>query len=146
MERVINIMLVEDDRIDQNAVKRELIKRKILYKLIIVTNTDDAIQWMRESSLELVSRPDIILLDLNTGGIDGFEFLAHLRIHPEWKKCKVFVLTGSDDPLARAKAVSFHVSGYIVKPLKLEQPSSADVFHLIVDIANLQQHSPSEQQ
>jgi DNA-binding response OmpR family regulator len=141
MERVINILLVENDRIDQNAVKRELTKRKVLHRLYIAESSEQALKWMHESSLEVVNKPHLILLDLQTGGVNGFELLSYLNRHSEWRNCKVFILSVADDPLTRMKTSEFNIAGYIVKPLRLERPSSADELHLIIDLTNIQNYS-----
>jgi len=40
--------------------------------------------------------PSLILLDLMMPDMDGFEFLAELRQHEEWKSIPVIVVTSKD--------------------------------------------------
>ncbi len=65
-------------------------------------------------------RPDIILLDINLPGIDGFEVLRRLRTFQETRDIPVLGLSAddSDEALAQAKAAGF--LHYIVKPLEKE--------------------------
>jgi CheY-like chemotaxis protein len=42
------------------------------------------------------ARPDAIVLDLMMPEMDGFEFLAELRRHPEWRRIPVLVVTAMD--------------------------------------------------
>ena len=50
------------------------------------------------AALECVAaqRPDVILLDLMMPEMDGFEFVAALRQHPEWRSIPVVVVTAKD--------------------------------------------------
>jgi CheY-like chemotaxis protein len=41
--------------------------------------------------------PDLVLLDISLPGMDGFEVLAWIRAHPEFKALQVFVWTDSGD-------------------------------------------------
>jgi CheY-like chemotaxis protein len=41
-------------------------------------------------------RPAVILLDLMMPEMDGFEFVAELRQHPEWRSIPVVVVTAKD--------------------------------------------------
>lgn len=135
MKRVINILLVEDDSLDQEEVKRALEKRNILCNLRIVNNGIDATRLVGEGDDE--SRPDIILLDLNMPKMDGFEVLANIRKNPVCKDVRVFILTTSEDQKDKTKAEALGISGFIVKPLKLERSSSIDAFNLMIDLMNM---------
>jgi signal transduction histidine kinase len=62
--------------------------------------------------------PDIILLDINLPGIDGFEVLRRLRACEETRNIPVLGLSADDtlEALQQAKAAGFY--HYIVKPLE----------------------------
>jgi len=139
MKRVINILLVEDDNLDQMEVKRTLERKNIFYRLKIARNGEEATRMLKEqSSDEFTGKPDIILLDLNMPKMNGFEFLSLLKNNEEWKDIKVFILTTSDEKEDKSAALGLGVSGYITKPLKLESPSSLDAFNLMIDLMNMQ--------
>lgn len=139
MQRVINILLIEDDNLDQMEVKRTLDRKSIVYLLKIAKNGEEALAALNDNSNEIFSgKPDIILLDLNMPKMNGFEFLEKIKANDEWKDIKVFVLTTSDDREDKAKASKFGISGFITKPLKLESPSSIDAFNLMIDLMNMQ--------
>jgi CheY-like chemotaxis protein len=139
MQRVINILLVEDDQLDQIEVKRTLQKKSIVHRLKIARNGEEAIQLLNEKQNDTFNgKPDIILLDLNMPKLNGFEFLSALRSNEDWKDIKVFVLTTSDEREDKVKALSYGISGFVTKPLKLESPSSIDAFNLMIDLMNMQ--------
>lgn len=134
MKRVINIMLVEDDTLDQIEVKRTLDKRHILYRLRVAKNGEEA---MRLLSDDPDVPPDFILLDLNMPKMNGFEMLRWMRADARWRDIKVFILTTSDEPEDKAQAQGLGVSGFITKPLKLDSSSSMDAFNLMMDLMNM---------
>jgi CheY-like chemotaxis protein len=139
MLRVINILLVEDDVLDQIEVKRTLEKKGILHLLKIARNGEDALQMLQDKEGDLYSGvPDLILVDLNMPKMNGFEFLEKIQEMPELKDTKIFVLTTSDDPEDKNLASKFGISGFITKPLKLQSPSSLDAFNLMIDLMNMQ--------
>jgi len=138
MKRVINIMLIEDDTLDQIEVKRTLDKRHILYRLQVATNGEEAMRLLRgEAAGVSPDIPDFILLDLNMPKMNGFELLRWIRANARWKDIKVFILTTSEEPEDKAEAQLLGASGFITKPLKLDSSSSMDAFNLMMDLMNM---------
>jgi len=139
MNRVINILLVEDDNLDQMEVKRTLDKKNIVHRMKIAKNGEEALKMLDDNSNEVFSgKPDIILLDLNMPKMNGFEFLGIIRSKEELKDVKIFILTTSEEREDKVTANGLGVSGFITKPLKLESPSSIDAFNLMIDLMNMQ--------
>lgn len=139
MKRVIKILLVEDDNLDQMEVKRTLERKNIFHKLKIARNGEDALRILEERDSEIFQgKPDLILLDLNMPKMNGFEFLGQIKKNEEWRDIKVFVLTTSEETEDKIAASNLGVSGFITKPLKLESPSSIDAFNLMIDLMNMQ--------
>jgi len=71
--------------------------------------------------LALMHSPDVILLDINLPGMDGFEVLEHLRASEKTKNIPVLGLSADDTirNLERRQKAGF--SRYIVKPLDIKQ-------------------------
>ena len=139
MKRLINILLLEDDYLDQVEVQRILDKKSILYRIKIAANGEAGLALLNETDSPIYNgRPDIILLDLNMPKMNGFEFLQAMRSESEFNDIKVFVLTTSDEKEDKLAARKLGVSGFITKPLKLESPSSIDAFNLMIDLMNMQ--------
>jgi CheY-like chemotaxis protein len=138
MDKVINILMVEDDSLDVLDAQRTLNKMNVLYKMHVAKNGEEALNYLKEGNANAsYSRPDIILLDLNMPKMNGVELLGAIRANDKWKDLKVFVITTSDEKEDRERVKGLGVSGYIVKPLKFNNPSSIDSFNLMIDLMNI---------
>ncbi len=119
-ERVINILLVEDDEVDVMNVKRAFKKYKITNPLYIAGNGIEALAMLRGQNGQPPEVPEnrrLILLDLNMPKMNGLEFLHELRQDSELKCTPVIVLTTSDEDRDRIEAYDLNVAGYILKPV-----------------------------
>lgn len=134
---VINILLVEDDTLDVMDARRTLDRMDILYKMHVAKNGEDALAYLNDVAATGGARPDIILLDLNMPKMNGIELLSNIRKNNEWKDVKVFIITTSEEKEDRELTQRLGVSGYIVKPLKFNNPSSIDSFNLMIDLLNI---------
>ncbi len=66
---------------------------------------------------------DLILLDLNMPGVQGFSGLLHLRAqHPD---VPVVIVSATEDPAVIRRAVEFGASGFIPKTLSTERIGEA---------------------
>ncbi len=138
MEKVANILLVEDDQLDTMDIKRSLEKLKILYQLHEAKNGEEAIAVLnRLEEGGLSHLPDVLLIDINMPRMNGLELLQVIRNSEKWKHLKCFIITTSTEKVDKQKAQELGVSGYIVKPLKLNSPSSMDSFNLMIDLMNV---------
>jgi CheY-like chemotaxis protein len=138
MEKVINILMVEDDSLDVMDAQRTLDRMGVLYIMQVKKNGEEALAYLDLSAKDnSVARPDIILLDLNMPKMNGVEFLQHLRQDDRFKDLKVFVITTSEEKEDRERTKGLGISGYIVKPLKFNNPSSIDSFNLMIDLMNI---------
>jgi CheY-like chemotaxis protein len=133
---VINILLVEDDTLDVIDARRTLDRMDILYKLHVAKNGEEALAYLRDVAESGTDKPEIILLDLNMPKLNGIEFLTSIRQNDEWKDTKVFIITTSEEREDKELTRRLGVSGYIVKPLKFNNPSSIDSFNLMIDLLN----------
>ena len=115
-DRVLHILLVEDDQVDVMNVKRAFEKNKILNPLYVASNGLEALSMLREGKVPQARR--LVLLDLNMPGMGGIEFLRELRADPKLRLTPVVVLTTSGDEKDRIDAYDFHVAGYLRKPVE----------------------------
>jgi CheY-like chemotaxis protein len=114
-DRLLNILLVEDDAVDVMNVRRAFEKNNIINPLHVASNGIDALQMLRSDQLPSDRR--IVLLDLNMPRMNGLEFLRHVRSDPHLNLVPVVVLTTSADERDKVEAFNLNVAGYLVKPV-----------------------------
>ncbi|MGF1479622.1 MAG: response regulator [Cyanophyceae cyanobacterium] len=118
-DRMINILLVEDDEVDVMNVKRAFRKSNISNPLYVADNGIKALEMLRthDGAAAVPGTRRLILLDLNMPRMSGLEFLKELRADPALKATPVIVLTTSDEDKDRVEAYNLNVAGYILKPV-----------------------------
>jgi len=115
-DKVLHILLVEDDEVDVMNVRRAFEKNKILNPLYVAADGREALAMLKDSRVPRQRR--LVLLDLNMPGMNGFEFLREWRGDRELKLTPVVVLTTSGDEQDKVDAYGFNVAGYLRKPVE----------------------------
>lgn len=114
------IMLVDDNLHDNFFHEREIKKSNLATIVITKTTGLEAIEYLKSKNNNKDNQPDLIFLDINMPGMNGWEFLQEYDQLDKKLQSKVIIimLTTSDNPddEAKAKTWSF-VSDYITKPL-----------------------------
>lgn len=118
----LQILLVEDNPADANLVEEALAEEKLECRLSIVREGAQAIAFIERLDAD-PSRPspDIVLLDLNLPKVSGEEVLKRVRLSPTCGTAKVLIVSSSDAPDDKARAMALGASGYFRKPSNLEQ-------------------------
>jgi CheY-like chemotaxis protein len=118
IQKLVNILLVEDDEVDVMNVKRAFSKNNIKNDLFVAGNGVEALEMLRNT---IVPLPRIIILDINMPKMNGIEFLTELREDENLKNISVFVMTTSNEDSDKINAYNLNVAGYILKPLSFEK-------------------------
>jgi CheY-like chemotaxis protein len=118
-DKMMNILLVEDDEVDVMNVQRAFKKNNITNPLFFATNGLEALSILRGSNAKITIPPvrRIILLDLNMPKMNGIEFLRVLRADEQLQSIPVIVLTTSNEDKDKVEAYKLNVAGYILKPV-----------------------------
>lgn len=114
-EKVLNILLVEDDEVDVMNVRRAFERNRIANPLHVAGNGVEGLRMLRDGSVPEGRR--IVLLDLNMPKMNGIEFLRELRADPALHHLPVVVLTTSNDERDKIEAFNLNVAGYLLKPV-----------------------------
>jgi CheY-like chemotaxis protein len=114
-DRVLNILLVEDDEVDVMNVRRAFERNNVSNPLFVAGNGLEALEMLRDGTVPRERR--LILLDLNMPKMNGIEFLQALRADPDLAAAPVVVLTTSNDDQDKIDAYNLNVAGYLLKPV-----------------------------
>lgn len=118
VKKVIDVLLVEDDPGDVELTREGLATGKVLVNLHTVDDGFKALSYLRrEGPYADVSRPDIILLDLNLPKMDGRETLKEIKADEHLRSIPVVVLTTSEADTDILKCYDLGASCYISKPV-----------------------------
>lgn len=116
------ILLVEDDEVDVMTIERAFQKASISNPFLKARNGFAGLDCLRGTNgTEQVTRPLIILLDLNMPLMNGLEFLDEVKRDPTLRDIPVIVLTSSPNEEDIAKAYGGQVAGYMTKPVGIEK-------------------------
>lgn len=122
------ILLVEDDYLDVESIKRVLKKWNVEHTLHVAHNGVDALNMLTAETNQV--NPDIILLDINMPKMNGLEFLRIIKNYYSLKNIRIFVITTSNEEYEKLIAQNLGVTGYIVKPLNFSDKPTADAIKL----------------
>ncbi len=120
--RPVDILLVEDNPGDVRLIREAFDDGKVINQLSSVSDGQQAIAFLRkQGAYARVSRPDLILLDLNLPRKDGREVLAEIKADPDLKRIPVVVVTSSQAEADILKSYSLHANCYVTKPVDLNR-------------------------
>lgn len=122
LEKLTEILLVEDNPGDVRLTQEILKEGKLLNHLSVVNDGVQAIEFLqKQGDFANSPRPDLILLDLNLPRKDGWEVLTEIKSSPDLKRIPVVILTTSQAEEDVLSAYDAYANCYIPKPIDLEQ-------------------------
>ena len=104
------VLLVEDEE-QLRRVMKDLLEREGY----IVAEARDGVQALDEVDRHA---PDIIVLDLNLPGLDGYSVLQQLRSRPATRGIPVMVLTAKGDEDNEVRVFELGADDFITKPFR----------------------------
>jgi CheY-like chemotaxis protein len=116
-----SILLVEDNRADATLVQEALEEHGVDGELIILTDGDSAIQFIRSLDAQRAGCPDLLILDLNLPKKPGRAVLECVRQSVTCSLMPVVILSSSDAAVDRAETARLGASLYIRKPSRLDE-------------------------
>ncbi len=123
--RSATILLVEDDRGDQELTRRALGEGKIRNDLRIVEDGEEALAYLfrrgKYKDPTASPRPDLLLLDLNLPRVDGREVLEQIRADSKLRRMAVVVLTTSRQEEDVLRSYELGCNSFITKPVDMNQ-------------------------
>jgi putative two-component system response regulator len=101
------IMLVDDNHATLAAGKEIL---KELYRVYPMPSAEILFELLANV------RPNLILLDIEMPGLNGYDTIKRLRATPQWADIPVIFLTGRTDMGSELKGLSMGAIDYVYKP------------------------------
>ena len=120
------ILCVEDNEDNLYMLQRRLTRAG--FEVKIAMNGKQAVDWAK------TLLPDLIVMDLNLPGLDGFEATRRLKSQPETKHIPIIVLSAHDREKNREKALAAGCDDFETKPTDFER--------LVTSIRSLLGQSP----
>ena len=110
LTRQPRILAVEDNPVGQMVLRHSLKARPA--QVDIASNGEEAVQAASAQAY------DLILMDLQMPGMDGFETTAAIRKLPGYQKVPVLALTANYSDTVRQHCQQFGMQGFLSKPVQ----------------------------
>ena len=121
-EKPKTILLVEDNKADVRLVREALKNSSLTYEMATVRDGVAAMAYLhQEGEYAAVSRPDLIILDLNLPKKDGREVLAEIKTNSQFKRIPVVVLTTSRNEDDIHQSYELNANCFITKSRNLSE-------------------------
>ena len=117
----IEILLIEDNQDDIELTKEALSNGTLRYRLIVVRDGQEALQYLVGNGHEPANPPGLILLDLRLPRVDGLDVLRRLKQEPILRRVPVVVMTTSKRDEDIVRSYDLGVNSYIHKPVMFEK-------------------------
>jgi CheY-like chemotaxis protein len=118
----MTILLVEDNPADAVLVAEAFEEARFDCAITVVHDGEQAVAFLDALDADASQDcPDLILLDLNLPKVSGTAVLERLRASPRCAGIKVLIVSSSDAPADRQKAMTLGASDYFRKPSSLKE-------------------------
>jgi two-component system, chemotaxis family, sensor kinase CheA len=104
------VLIVEDDPATGELAAAAL--RRAGFQAAVVAEPRDAARHMSR-----LGPPDLVLLDVEMPGMNGFDFLAKMRAHKRLKDTPVILFTAHSERRHIVRGLLAGADGYIAKPV-----------------------------
>lgn len=105
------ILLVEDNEMNRDMLSRRLVRNGIDVEVAI--DGGQCMQYLESG------RPDLILMDINLPGRDGYELTREIKANPQTASIPVIALTAHAMSGDREKSLAAGCDDYDTKPVDL---------------------------
>lgn len=123
LEKLLSVLIIDDNEIDIFLQERILQTSGMSREISSFISPRKALAYLEELNSRGEPFPELVLLDINMPGMNGFQFLdAFNKISgPLKENCRFIIVTSSESMTDFEKAFSYsNVVSYKVKPLSYE--------------------------
>jgi CheY-like chemotaxis protein len=123
------ILLVEDNRDDEELTLRALKKNGITHEVVVARDGVQALDYLFARGVyegrDVADLPQLVLLDLKLPKIDGLGVLKEVRADPRTRLLPVVVLTSSKEESDLSNSYSLGANSYVRKPIDFDKFNEA---------------------
>ncbi len=123
MKKIEMACIVDDDKIYVYGVRKLFEMHQICDKVLVFSNGQEALDYLKSAVDSAQDLPDVILLDINMPVMDGWDFLEeYKKLKPQMaKEITIHMVSSSihKEDIDRANSYD-EISGYFVKPVVQE--------------------------
>jgi CheY-like chemotaxis protein len=123
------ILLVEDNRDDEDLTLRALKKYNIANEVVVSRDGVEALDYLfgtgTHAGRNLMDMPALVLLDLKLPRIDGLEVLRQVRANERTQMLPVIVLTSSKEEQDLISSYRLGANSYVRKPVDFHEFTEA---------------------
>ena len=106
------ILYVEDNHDNRNLIRRVLEAEG--YEMAEASNAEDAMQKIHSV------HPDLILMDINMPGVDGYALTSKIKSTPGFASVPIVAVTANVMRGDRERSLEAGCDGYIQKPIDID--------------------------
>lgn len=118
----LSILVIESNPDHARLIATALTQNAPQRQIMLVEDGTQALDFLhRRGAYQEVSRPDLILLDLNLPGRDGKEVLTEIKTDSQFKRIPIVILTTSDREEDILKSYALQGNCYVIKSYDLDQ-------------------------
>ena len=107
------IMLVEDNEMNRDMLSRRLLRKG--YEVVIAVDGHECMQVLADND------PDLVLMDINLPGKDGYELTREIKANPATSALPVIALTAHAMSGDRDKCIEAGCEDYDTKPVDFKR-------------------------
>jgi two-component system response regulator len=118
----IHIFIAEDNPADVYLLEEAFREHDLSVELHVWHDGEEALDYIDriDGNLDLPC-PDVSLIDLNLPKVGGESLIERLRRSPKCSQSQIVVLTSSDSPDEKSRALALGANAYLQKPSALDE-------------------------
>jgi two-component system response regulator len=118
----IRIFIAEDNPADVYLLEEAFREHDLSVELHVWHDGEEALDYIDrlDDSVDMPC-PDVSLIDLNLPKVGGESLIERLRRSPKCSDSQIVVLTSSDSPDEKSRALALGANAYLQKPSALDE-------------------------